>query len=71
MMLFDRKKALNQILGEPKKHMAEGGEVSSLQACVEELINAIHEKDVPSATEALKTVFLELDSEPHEEGEHY
>ena len=67
---MNKKHALNQILGPSKDKMAEGGEVSSLRSCVEELISAVHEKDVDGALSALRACFAELEAEPHEEGPH-
>jgi len=43
---------------------------SGIEACAEDLINAIHAKDVKAAAEAIKSAFEILDSEPHEEGSH-
>ena len=69
MILFDRKKALSQILG-PADHKAEGGEVDSLKECVSEFLDAVHSHDVEAATEAIKAIFADLEAEPHEEGPH-
>lgn len=41
-----------------------------IQACAQDLINAIHAKDVAGAAEAIKSAFEILDSMPHEEGPH-
>ena len=69
MLLYDRKRTLNQIMGSAE-HKAEGGEISSLHACVEELISAISEKNVDGAVSALKAAFADMEAEPHHEGPH-
>lgn len=43
---------------------------SGIDACAEDLIQAIHARDVKAAAEAIKAAFEILDSEPHEEGSH-
>lgn len=45
------------------------GHESLLLIC-EELIHAVHAKDVRGTAEALKAAFELCDSEPHEEGSH-
>ena len=64
--------AINDILGpDPRVKEKEPSEKGALHHCVEELIHAIHSKDIEGAAEALKTCFLELESESPEEDEHY
>jgi len=41
-----------------------------LEACAEDLIHAVHAKDVHGVVDALRAAFQICDSEPHEEGEH-
>lgn len=41
-----------------------------LHAIGQELIDALHKKDVGSVIECLRAAFYILDAEPHEEGEH-
>ncbi len=43
---------------------------AAIHACASDLINAIHEKNIPAAADAIKSAFEILDSMPHEEGEH-
>jgi CRISPR/Cas system CSM-associated protein Csm2 small subunit len=45
-------------------------EGEGLEATMEEFITAIEEKDVPAAVEAFKSLFEQLEMEPHEEAEH-
>lgn len=42
----------------------------SLEACSQDLINAIHSSDPKKVSEALRAAFEVLESEPHEEGPH-
>ncbi len=56
---------------EPIKRKSDDGEdYGMLESVVEELISAIHSKDVKAACSALRTAFELCDSEPHEEGPH-
>lgn len=43
---------------------------AAIESCAQELIRAIHAKDVKAAAAALEDAFQILDSMPHEEGEH-
>lgn len=43
-------------------------EFDSVESAAEDLIHAIHSKDVKSVATALRAAFEILDSEPHEEG---
>lgn len=72
MLLFDRKKALNQIMGPHPDHKADGGEVEhgEIHALANEAINAIHSKDAKGFAEATHAMFMHFDSMPHPEGEH-
>lgn len=45
-------------------------ETSSIDTCAQDLIDAVHAKDVAGVSEALKAAFKIMESEPHEEGEH-
>lgn len=45
-------------------------EYDVLHSAAEDLISAIHSKDVKAVAEALKAAFELMDSEPHEEGPH-
>lgn len=43
---------------------------AAIESCSQELIRAVHARDVKAVSEALKDAFAILDSEPHVEGEH-
>lgn len=43
---------------------------TAIHACAQDLINAVHSRDVKSAAEAIRSAFEILESMPHEEGEH-
>lgn len=67
-MMGDRKKTVSAILGEPEAEKTET--VDTLHAIAEELIDAIHSKNVADVASCLRTCFMHLDAEPHEEGPH-
>jgi len=48
----------------------DGNEDNGLDACAEDLIRALHSKDIKSVSAALKAAFDILESMPHEEGPH-
>jgi len=62
----DRKRMVNQILGDPSEEKAEGAD-DALSACMQEMIDCIHAKDVAGAASAFKACFEHCESEPHEE----
>lgn len=65
-MMGDRKRQVLQILGpseDEKKH--EGP--SSLHVIAEELVDAVHRRDVDHVVHCFKAMFDELEQEPHEE----
>lgn len=69
MMGGDRKRTMNQILGDDPREVKEApSEGEALHHCVSELMEAIHSKDIEAAVEALKSCFAELGQAPHEEG---
>lgn len=41
-----------------------------VEACAEDLIEAVHKKDVKAVAQALRAAFEICDSEPHQEGPH-
>jgi hypothetical protein len=41
-----------------------------IEACAQDLTNAIHAHDIKAVAAALKSAFELLDSEPHSEGPH-
>jgi hypothetical protein len=59
---------------EPVEHMIrepdEGSEYDPLESAAEDLISAVHSKNVKSVASALRAAFELCDSEPHEEGPH-
>jgi hypothetical protein len=74
-MVHDEKGAIAIILGKMKpkhdaeEHMEEHPD-EALHACADDLIEAVHAKDVEGVTKALKAFFHIADAMPHEEGEH-
>lgn len=53
-----------------KRKPDEEQEYDMLESASEELISAVHSKDVKAVCSALRSAFQMLDSEPHEEGPH-
>lgn len=53
-----------------KREPDEGSEYDMLESAAEDLISAIHSKDVKAVCSALKAAFEICDAQPHEEGEH-
>ena len=43
-------------------------DIDSLHVAAEDLMNAVHSKNIPAIAEALRAAFEMLDSEPGEEG---
>ena len=48
----------------------DGEEYDTMHAAAQDLIDAIHSKNVKAVAEALRAAFELADSEPHVEGEH-
>lgn len=48
----------------------EGAEYDVLESAAEDLVRAVHSKDIKGVAEALRAAFDLCDSEPHEEGPH-
>jgi hypothetical protein len=48
----------------------EAGHAEAIKACAQDLIDAVHAKDVARTAEAMKSAFEILDSLSHEEGPH-
>lgn len=61
MILFDRKKALSQILG-PNPNEQQKQVIDALQAITEELVGAIHDKNIDGVKSSLKAAFAEIKS---------
>lgn len=65
------KEASVSIPAEPVKRKPDDeAEYDMLESAAEDLISAIHSKDVKAVCSALKAAFEICDSQPHEEGEH-
>lgn len=77
MILYDKKKALNQILGpRPEEHKAQGGEVEDhVHTLAKEAVDAVHAKDhkgFADAMHAMHTHFQtmkdpDMDGDVHDE----
>lgn len=48
----------------------DGSDFDAMESAAEDLIKAVHAKDVKAVSAALKAAFEIYDSEPHEEGPH-
>lgn len=48
----------------------DGAEFDSLESAAEDLISAIHSKDIKAVASALRAAFDLMESEPHTEGPH-
>ncbi len=46
------------------------GEYDAIDSAAEDLISAIHSKNIKGVAEALKAAFELCDAQPHEEGPH-
>lgn len=53
-----------------KREPDEDYDYDMLDSAAEDLIQAVHSKDVKAVSSALKAAFQICDSQPHEEGEH-
>lgn len=69
MMLFDKKRALTQILG-PDGPQGKEEVKSELHSIAEELKSSIEAGDIDGMVESLKAFFYACDELPHVEGEH-
>lgn len=63
IMMGDRKKTVNQILGDPKEKKGDESPSDSLGECIKELIDSIHAKDVEGAKSAFRACIADLHSE--------
>lgn len=71
IMMADRKKTIAAILGpHPDAEKDKAPDASPAKIACEELIECLNDKDADGALEALRAIFQEFDSEPHEEGPH-
>lgn len=75
MIIPDKKKAatiiISQMHGYPDEEKSEQSddEGSECEALGQELLDALAAKDAMAAYDAVKAIFLKVDSEPHEEYE--
>lgn len=53
-----------------KRESDEESEYDMLESAAEDLISAVHSKNIKGVCSALRAAFEMLDAEPHEEGEH-
>lgn len=53
-----------------KRKPDDGSDYDMLESASEDLIHALHSKDVKAVCSALRAAFQMLDLEPHEEGPH-
>lgn len=53
-----------------KEENQENDKDASIHACAQDLINAVHAKDVAKAAEAIRSAFEILESQPHDEAPH-
>lgn len=70
IMMGDKKKIIDSILGPHEIDGEPMDEASSLEAIAQELIEAVSNHDVKAVAECLRAAFAECDAEPHVEGEH-
>lgn len=53
-----------------KRSPDDGADYDMLDSAAEDLMHAVHSKDIKAIASALKAAFEICDSQPHEEGEH-
>lgn len=53
-----------------KREPDEAGEYDVLESAAEDLVRAVHSKDIKGVAQALRAAFDLCDSMPHEEGPH-
>lgn len=71
MLPFLKKEAsVSQPIDSTKRKPDEEPAYDSLQSAAEELVSAIHAKDISAVASALRSAFELCDASPHEEGEH-
>lgn len=68
--IFSVKKASSVVRMKPSDGGPEMDLDAGLQMAAEDLIKAVHAKDVDSVAKALEAAFYICDSYPHQEGEH-
>lgn len=68
MILFDKRKALEAILG-PSGEEIKKEDLDPLKASLSELIEAVNNKDVASAVSAFRAAFAGMSTEPQQGGD--
>ncbi len=71
MILFDRKKAMNQILGPRPDKKSDGGDVDPAHALAKEAIDAVHAKDHAGFANATRALFMHFDQDPDQDGDSH
>lgn len=71
MIMFDRKKALNQIMGPHPDHKSDGGEVSPEHALSKEAIEAVHAHDHEGFANATKALFMHFQNDPDQDSDKH
>jgi hypothetical protein len=69
VILFDRKKALNQIMGPPPGQEPEAEDPAHTIA--KEAIDAVHAKDHAGFAAATKALFMHFQSDPDQDGDEH
>jgi hypothetical protein len=69
IMMGDRKRMITAVLGPHESKEAEKEEINAKEEIMHELIESFHAHDIQGALSAFKALFLECESEPHEENE--
>lgn len=71
MMLFDRKKAMNQIMGPHPDKKSGGGEVDPSHVLAKEAIDAVHAHDHAGFASATKALFMHFKEDPDQDGDEH
>lgn len=70
MILFDRKKALNQIMG-PSPDKKQEEEMDHSHVLAKEAIEAVHAHDHEGFANATKALFMHFDQDPDQDGDSH
>lgn len=70
MILFDRKKALNQIMGPSPKDKEEEGKIDPAHVMAKEAIDAVHNKDHEGFANAARALYMHFGSEGNASEDH-
>lgn len=66
MILFDRKRALNQIMGSPERKVEGGEEKNPAHVIAQEAMNALEAKDAKGFAEATHALFMHYEGQSAE-----